>query len=64
MKIGNIKITRSNPPLIIPEMGINHNGRLDVACKIVLSAKKAGAKIIKNQTHIVDDEYSVEGKKN
>ena len=63
MKIGNIQITMSNPPLIIPEMGINHSGRLDVACKIVLSAKKAGAKIIKNQTHIADDEYSIEGKK-
>ena len=63
MKIGSIKISKDYPPLIIPEIGINHNGKIDVACKIVLSAKRAGAKIVKNQTHIANDEYSVEAKK-
>lgn len=63
MRIGNIKISTDNPPLIIPEIGINHGGKIDVACKIVQSAKKAGAKIIKNQTHIANDEYSAEAKK-
>ena len=63
MRIGNIKISIHNPPLIIPEIGINHGGKIDVACKIVQSAKKAGAKIIKNQTHIANDEYSIEAKK-
>ena len=62
MKIGKIKISNNTPPLIIPEIGINHGGRLDIAFKIVKSANKAGARIIKNQTHIVNDEYSVEGK--
>ena len=63
MRIGNIKISIHNPPLIIPEIGINHGGKIDVACKIVQSAKKAGAIIIKNQTHIANDEYSIEAKK-
>lgn len=49
--------------LIIPEIGINHNGDLDVAKEMVLSAHRAGARIIKHQTHIVEDEMSVAAKK-
>ncbi len=63
MKIGNLKINHNSEPLIIPEMGINHAGKLEIAFKIVKSAFKAGAKIIKNQTHIAEDEYSYEAKK-
>jgi N-acetylneuraminate synthase len=63
IKIGKIEIKKNQPPLIIPEMGINHNGNFEIAIKIIRSAKKAGAMIIKNQTHIPDDEYSEEAKK-
>tara|TARA_B100001175_G_scaffold317437_1_gene334354 strand:- start:3857 stop:4885 length:1029 start_codon:yes stop_codon:yes gene_type:complete len=63
IKIGKIEIKKNQVPLIIPEMGINHNGNYEVAIKIIRSAKKAGAKIIKNQTHIPEDEYSEEAKK-
>jgi len=63
MKIGKIKLNHHSVPLIIPEMGINHGGKIDVAIQIAKSAKRAGAKIIKNQTHIAEDEYSVEAKK-
>lgn len=56
--IENIKIGGNNNPLIIPEIGINHEGSLSVACEMVLSASRAGAKIIKHQTHVVDDEMS------
>ena len=45
-------------PLVIPEMGINHEGSLEVAKLIVDAAARAGAKIIKHQTHIVEDEMS------
>ena len=48
IKIGNIKIDIGREPLIIPEMGINHSGKIDIAFKIIDAAKKAGAKIIKN----------------
>ena len=51
------------PPLIIPEIGINHNGSLERAFRIVDAAKKVGAEIIKHQTHIPDDEMSIEAKK-
>ena len=57
------KIGKNYPPLIIPEIGINHNGRIDVAFKMVDAAKKAGAEIVKHQTHIPDEEMSLEAKK-
>ncbi|MDP7195138.1 MAG: N-acetylneuraminate synthase family protein, partial [SAR202 cluster bacterium] len=63
IEIEGIKIGENYPPLIIPEIGINHGGKLETAIKMVDSAKKAGAKIIKHQTHIPDDEMSEEAKK-
>lgn len=38
--------------LIIAEAGVNHNGRLDLALKMVDEAKRAGADIVKFQTAI------------
>lgn len=57
-KIGNIAIGIGEEPLVIPEMGINHGGSLDVAKQMVDAAARAGAKLIKHQTHVVDDEMS------
>lgn len=57
-KIGNIDIGINYPPLVIPEIGINHGGSLEVAKKMVDVAAQSGAKIIKHQTHIIDDEMS------
>jgi sialic acid synthase SpsE len=39
-----------NPPLIIAEAGINHNGELSKALEMVRVAKRAGADVIKFQT--------------
>ncbi|MEA4962850.1 MAG: N-acetylneuraminate synthase family protein [Lutispora sp.] len=50
-------------PLVIPEIGINHNGSLETAFKMVDAASRAGARIIKHQTHVIDDEMSSEAKK-
>lgn len=60
--IGDITIGADCPPLVIPEIGINHGGSLEVAKLMVDSAKRAGAKIIKHQTHIIDDEMSASAK--
>lgn len=60
--IGNIKIGIDSPPLVIPEIGINHNGSLEIAKLMVDSAKRAGAKIIKHQTHIIEDEMCAAAK--
>ncbi len=54
--IGDIKVGLGEEPLVIPEMGINHEGSLQVAKQIVDAASRAGAKIIKHQTHVVEDE--------
>lgn len=61
--IGNIEIGNGCRPLVIPEIGINHNGNLSVAKEMVLSAYRAGARLIKHQTHIVEDEMSHDAKK-
>lgn len=58
MQIGNRKIGSGYPPLIIAEIGINHEGSLDTAIDMVNAAINAGAEVIKHQTHIVDDEMS------
>ena len=50
-------------PVVIAEIGINHEGSLNVAKEMVDAAHKAGAEIIKHQTHIVEDEMSAEAKK-
>lgn len=63
MNIGNIEIGNGARPLVIPEIGINHNGSLEVAKEMVDAAHRAGARIIKHQTHIVTDEMSSAAKK-
>lgn len=61
--IQHLEISNSCPPLVVPEIGINHNGSLELAKLMVDSAKRAGARIIKHQTHIVDDEMCSAAKK-
>lgn len=62
-KIQNIEIAPGKTPLVIPEIGINHNGSLKTAKEMVASAHRAGARLIKHQTHIVEDEMSAAAKK-
>lgn len=62
-QIGKRKIGYDYPPLVISEIGINHNGSIDLAIHLADSAIKAGVEVIKHQTHIVDDEMSEEAKK-
>ncbi|MBQ9025562.1 MAG: N-acetylneuraminate synthase family protein [Methanobrevibacter sp.] len=58
MKIENKIIGKDYPPLIIAEIGINHEGSLEVAKQMVDAAVSSGAEIIKHQTHVVEDEMS------
>ena len=62
-KIGNRYIGAEYPPVVIAEIGINHNGLLDLAIHLAENAIKSGAEIIKHQTHIAEDEMSFEAKK-
>ena len=63
IEISGRKIGYDYPPVVIAEIGINHNGDLAVAKEMVDAAKKAGVEIVKHQTHIVDDEMSGDAKK-
>ncbi|MBX9888413.1 MAG: N-acetylneuraminate synthase family protein [Flavobacteriaceae bacterium] len=51
------------PPLVIAEIGINHEGSLAVAKEMVDAAQRAGVEVVKHQTHIVADEMSGAAKK-
>lgn len=62
IQIKQRKIGIDFPPLVIAEIGINHEGSLDVAKQMVDKAFKAGAEIIKHQTHVVEDEMSADAK--
>lgn len=57
-EINGRKIGYSHPPLVIAEIGINHEGSLTIAKQMVDAAKKAGVEVLKHQTHIVEDEMS------
>ena len=62
INIANRLIGNEHPPIVIAEIGINHEGSLDLAIAMADSAIDAGAEIIKHQTHIVEDEMSDEAK--
>ncbi len=63
IEIAGRKIGQDYPPLVIAEIGINHEGSLQVAKEMVDAAKRAGAEVVKHQTHIVEDEMSGAAKK-
>ncbi|WP_428909831.1 N-acetylneuraminate synthase [Niallia sp. Krafla_26] len=58
IKIGERLIGEEYQPLVIAEIGINHEGSLEVAKEMVDAAYKAGAEVVKHQTHVVEDEMS------
>lgn len=63
INLGGRIIGPLHPPLVIAEIGINHGGSLSVAFEIVDAAAKAGAEVVKHQTHVVADEMSHAAKK-
>jgi len=62
-EIAGRKIGYDYDPLVIAEIGINHEGSLKTAKEMIDAAALAGAEIIKHQTHIVEDEMSAAAKK-
>jgi N-acetylneuraminate synthase len=61
-KIANRWIGEKHPPVVIAEIGINHEGSIETAISMADAAIDAGAEIIKHQTHIIEDEMSNEAK--
>ena len=58
IEIAGRKIGLAHPPLVVAEIGINHEGSLAVAKEMVDAAERAGVEVLKHQTHIVEDEMS------
>jgi N-acetylneuraminate synthase len=58
IRIASRAIGPAHVPLVVAEIGINHEGSLAVAKQMVDAAARAGIEVVKHQTHIVDDEMS------
>jgi N-acetylneuraminate synthase len=56
LKIKNRVIGNGQPPLIIAEIGINHNGSLNKPIQMIDDAYDAGCECVKFQFHIPDKE--------
>ena len=61
-ELGNRMVGYHHPPLVIAEIGINHNGSLESAISLADDAIDAGIEVIKHQTHVVEDEMTSEAK--
>ena len=61
IQIGKVTIGDDVPVVVIPEGCDNHHGKLDEAKALALSAKEAGAEIIKFQLHLPDEEMHRRG---
>ena len=61
-KIKNKEIGDNNPTFIIAEGGINHNGNIKIAKKMIKKASESGADAIKFQTFTASDLTSVKSK--
>ena len=56
MNIGERPVGLEYPPLVIAEIGINHEGDLEKAIRMVDDAHRAGCECVKFQSHVIDDE--------
>ena len=58
VKIGNKLIGKNNKPFVIAEAGLNHNGSLEVAKKLIDLAKKSNCDAIKFQSFLPNTRVS------
>lgn len=65
IKVGKIEIGDGHPVFIVAEIGINHNGSLDIAKKLIEGAKAAGCDAVKFQKRtpelcVPKDQWNIE----
>lgn len=60
VSIGGQEIVAGRPAFVVAEIGINHNGRLDLAVQLIAAAAKAGCQAVKFQKRTVDRVYTAE----
>jgi sialic acid synthase SpsE len=57
MRVLGRAIGPNEPPLVIAEIGINHEGDMGKARRMIDDAVAAGCECVKFQSHVIDDEY-------
>jgi len=60
VNIGNRKVGPSEPVFVIAEIGINHNGDIEIAKQLIQEAAQAGCDAVKFQKRTVDVVYSAD----
>jgi N-acetylneuraminate synthase len=60
IQIGHVVVGRGYPRFVIAEIGINHNGSVDIAKKLIDTAVNAGSQAVKFQKRNVNKVYSHE----
>lgn len=58
--VRGVRIGAGHPCFVIAEIGINHNGSLEIAKKLIDAAKSAGCDAVKFQKRTIDIVYSAE----
>ena len=53
------RYSKKNRTLIIAEIGVNHNGKIELAKKLINLASIAGADIVKLQSYITEELVTV-----
>lgn len=56
LTIGSRRIAPDAPPLVIAEIGINHEGSVEKAAAMVQAAAAVGCECVKFQAHVIEDE--------
>ncbi len=64
VRIGNKLIGEGHPTFIIAEIGVNHNGKLEIAKELIDVALEAGADAVKFQRRSLEHVYQEEILKN
>ena len=55
-RLGHRKVGPNSPPLVVAEIGINHEGDVGKAIRMVDDAYSVGCECVKFQCHIIEDE--------
>ena len=55
-RIAGRRIGPAHPPLVVAEIGINHDGDFGKAIRMIDDARAAGCECVKFQSHVIEDE--------